>query len=453
MNALKKAALWTAMLLFTGCENSFLRMRNPYATGGLDDLPVHTGPNALPVHTGPDVLPVFLSAGSAAEWDAALNSIQGSTGTSFALLVTADISLSPQDLTVSAYRNKNIVVKGDTPSRTISLASTGSLFTVGEDLTVELRDITAQGQANNTAPLVTVNANGKLALKTGGKITGNTYITISDRKGGGGVFVNGGTLEITGGEVSGNTATATAGKSNGFVVLGGGILVDNGGVLVMSGGSVKNNTLSYSDSGDSHAWGGGLALYNGSNFTLSSGSIEGNNITVSSISQAASASGGGIYAENSSFTMTGGIIRNNTAVSSSANEWGAAGGGGMRINNSGSFTMQGGEIYGNACTYNRLNSGAPAGNDMCGAYGGGVNILLATMRKTGGVIYGEDAAGSDGAGIPYRNLAQDSGGPVADGGQAVVYFANTTKTAWRDTSAYAGDGLDTADPPGSGGWE
>jgi hypothetical protein len=106
-----------------------------------------------------------------------------------------------------------------------------------------------------------------------------------------------------------------------------------------------------------------------------------------------------------------------------------------------SFDMQGGEIYGNTGTYNLPNSGHPSGYEVCGAYGGGVFIEGGTMVKTGGVIYGSEASGSDANSIPYRNLIEDSVGPVTDGGQAVAYFAGTMKTAWRDTTVNTGDPL------------
>jgi hypothetical protein len=319
---------------------------------------------------------------------------------------------------------------------------------------VELQNIVAQGRADNTAPLITVNTDGTLKVKTGGKVTGNTYTTTATGTGGGGVLVDGGTLDIAGGEISGNTTTATAGKSSGFTILGGGVLVDNGGAAVMSGGSVKNNSITYSDSGDRHGTGAGITLSNGSSFTLSGGSIEGNSATVTSTSMCASAGGGGVHVGvNCSFVMSGGIIRNNTVNATSQNDWGGACGGGVRMVGSGSsFDMQGGEIYGNTCTYNRPN--ANLGSYDTGVYGGGVFTYLGgTMQKTGGVIYGENAAGSDVNSIPYRNLAQDSGGLVVNGGQAVMHFTSTAITAWRDTTANTGDDLDSADPPGTGGWE
>jgi hypothetical protein len=368
--------------------------------------------------------------------------------------ISADLTLPPQDLTDLDYGDKTLVVKGNTSSRTVGLASAGSLFTVGAagtDLDLELQSIVVQGLTSNNASLIKVNTDGTLRIKTGGTVTGNTYATTVARTGGGGIYIDGGTLEIAGGEISSNTATATAGKSNGFVVWGGGVHVDNGGTAVMSGGSIKNNSITYSDSGDRHGEGGGIVLGNGSSFIMSGGSIEGNSITVAS-SAACGAGGGGVQIEtNCSFVMSGGVIRNNTVTSSPSNSWGGASGGGVRATGSGSsFTMQGGEIYGNVCTRNRLNDYMGSYDE--GAFGGGV-MIGGTMQKTGGVIYGEDAAGSDVNSILYRNLAQDSGGLVVDGGQAVMYFAATAKTAWRDLTAGTGDHMNTADPTVTGGWE
>ena len=117
------------------------------------------------------------NAASGAAFASALSSIVSSGEERFTVTVGADMSLAPQDLTLPAYADKTIVLKGDAPARTVSLSFQGSLFTVGAGVTLELEDIVLEGRSDNTAPLVKVNVDGKLALKTGGKITGNTYTT------------------------------------------------------------------------------------------------------------------------------------------------------------------------------------------------------------------------------------------------------------------------------------
>jgi hypothetical protein len=396
----------------------------------------------------------------AAGWEAARAAIAaGGNNKNYLITVTGNVTgvagLASGDRSFGGVSDIKVVFSGGGSLALDSApAGNGSLLFIGADQAVVLRDVTLTGKAGNTAPLVKVNTDGKLAVKTGGKITGNTCTITVNSTGGGGIYADGGTVEISGGEISGNTATAPAGMSNGFTVHGGGVIVDNGGSVTMSGGSIKNNTLTYTDAGDRHTRGGGVSVMNGSSFTLSGGSIEGNSATVTSTSMCSGANGGGIIvASGSSFIMNGGVIRNNAAASNSSNTYGGAKGGGVDIDGTGtSFIMSDGKIYGNTCTYNQPHT--ILGGYEQGSWGGGVMIAFGgTMQKTGGSIYGEDAAGSDANGIPYRNRTEDSGGLVADGGQAVMYFASTTKTAWRDLTADENTDLNTADSPGTGGWE
>jgi hypothetical protein len=210
----------------------------------------------------------------------ALSSIRDSENYHFTITVGADMSLAPQDLTSAGYKGKTIVLKGDTPARAVSLASKGSLFTVGEDVTLELEDIVLQGQSSNNKSLVEVNSDGTLMMNSGSKISGNKTSSHV----GGGVYVDGGTFTMNSGEISGNTSS-----------YGGGVFVD-GGTFTMNGGEISGNTSFH----------GGGVLVNNSTFTMSGGEISGN--TSVSI-------GGGVYVYNSgTFTkQSGGIIYGSNA--------------------------------------------------------------------------------------------------------------------------------------------
>jgi hypothetical protein len=129
----------------------------------------------------------------------------------------------------------------------------------------------------------------------GGTITGN-YNTVSDSHGahGGGVEVNkesGGVAKFT---MSGGAITG-----NGSAWAGGGVNVCLGGTFIMESGEVSFNSAS------DH--GGGVSVHNNNN----NGDV-------------------------SNFTMRGGVIKSNSAQS----------GGGVELHNDGTFTIEGGTIYG-----------------------------------------------------------------------------------------------------------
>jgi uncharacterized repeat protein (TIGR02543 family) len=390
------------------------------------------------------------------EFNSALSTIRSSSGNDFTVTVTADLSLGPQDLTLAAYRNKSITLRGNAASRTISLSGQGSLFTVGADAELVLEDIVLVGISNNNTSLIKVNTDGTLVLNGGGKVTGNTYNTSVTVTGGGGIYVDGGTLEIAGGEISGNTVNGTA-----RVVRGGGVYAVNGSNVLMTAGSIRNNSITNVHSGDGNAEGGGIALYANSRFEMTDGVIEGNALNYRSTSLGTVASGGGvnIYG-NSYFYLRGGKIRNNTCYGQSASGYGGARGGGVSKGwEGGYFFMEGGVISGNSCTtsINPNKTYGTGGMYADGAYGGGVSfdtIGGGSFVKTGGIIYGNEVTGNDADGIPLKNTAQsDSSG--LGGGYAVFYdneLAYTQKLR-RNTTAYENQNMDGSVSGSAGGWE
>ena len=103
---------------------------------------------------------------------------------------------------------------------------------------------------------------------TGGMITNNA--AHDDNVGGGGVFVFDGTFSMTGGEISGNTAE-----------YGGGVFVDENGIFAMTGGEISGNTADFD--------GGGVYVDDYGAFFMAGGEISGNT---------AAFSGGGVYADD-----------------------------------------------------------------------------------------------------------------------------------------------------------
>jgi hypothetical protein len=230
---------------------------------------------ALVFISGEDIrMPRNFTVSTAAEMQAALDSIHASTKASAEFVIDIAESFSLGSTSIDAALM--IRSSGD-GEKTISLSGAGSLFTVASGATLTLgNNVTLQGRSGNTDSLVVVKSGGSLAMTSGSKITGNTVSS----SGGGGVFVNnGGTFTMSGGEISGNTAAS-----------GGGVIVSSSGTFTMSGGEISGNTAA--------SYGGGVYV-SGGTFTMSDGEISGNTASC----------GGGVYVYSGTFTKeTGGVI-------------------------------------------------------------------------------------------------------------------------------------------------
>ena len=241
----------------------------------------------------------------------------------------------------------------------------------------------------------------------------NCTVKGNSAKNGGGVYVKGAgaTLTMSGGKISANKAvtdpSAPSGQKGG---AGGGIFIATGAKLTISGGTVGGSSDA---EGNSAAIGGGIYLMdNGAKAEMTGGSITHNK---------AGKSGGGVYISDynsnprSLFTLKGGIISYNTAKN----------GGGITA--FGDFNMDGGSIEENTAIGDpdpSLNLGTGGGIDLVAATmnmtggeiknnhakrGGGVSIGLsgardAVFNMSGGTISGNtitDPAGGDGAGVEF----------------------------------------------------
>jgi hypothetical protein len=268
---------------------------------------------------------------------------------------------------------------------------------------------------------------GKIArmTMTGGTISGNK--TTAD---GGGVYVHaeGGSAELTmtGGTISGNKAGGGAG-GGGVYVIGGSS--GNIATLIMEGGVISGNMADYSGGGVHVTSGGGGGSR--AEMTMKGGFISGNGAVFF---------GGGVYVHGNSgsakMAMTGGVISGNNAVN---------GGGGVHVlsgtSNGTELAMKGGVISGNTAS----------GSD---SYGGGVYVQGDAVFKkepespatiTSGVIYGENEGGNS-------NTVKDaSGNPLPGRGHAVYVDSSPFKK--REATAGETVTLNSADNPGSGGWD
>jgi hypothetical protein len=169
------------------------------------------------------------------------------------------------------------------------------------------KGLTLTGGVRNTGAGVYVAVDGKFTL-TGGTVSGN-HVTGD----GGGVHVNYGSFLMTGGTITGNFAEG----------YGGGVTT-TGGSIALAGGLISGN---HANGGA----GGGVRLTGGTDFSMTGGIIMDND---------AHTNGGGVFVggtAGTSLTMSGGVISGNTAVIR---------GGGVYVGSDGTFTKNGGVIYG-----------------------------------------------------------------------------------------------------------
>jgi hypothetical protein len=346
------------------------------------------------------------SAGEYVAKALAVISAGAKNGKEYCILAPADETLTPA---VLSYGGKKVTITltGGETARILSLAANGSLFSVGDGVTLRLdMEITLMGRSNNTGSLVTVGRDAALIMNVRSTISDNTVNSSRTIYGAAVSIASGGTFTMNGGTISGNTVIWASNYSQGGGVGG-------SGIFIMNGGNIRNNsayisTLVYDIGGQARAYGGGVCMRGGS-FTMNGGTISGNSaISVAPSGSASLSFGGGVYAEN--FTMNGGTISGNSASSTNAF------GGGVFANN---FIMQGGAISGNTVTGSAY------------ACGGGAAVYDGIFSKsTGGIISSQTAAT----------------------GKA-VYVEAFSSVKKRETTAGEGVTLDSRKSGAAGGWE
>jgi hypothetical protein len=271
----------------------WVKPKNPTVTGAASAV-VSATPSIVGLHKGATFETAARIGGQNLEQ--ALTYISGNavSGDQYYIVLGANETVAPKTLAYSGA-TVGITLMTDGVERTVQLASNGTLFIVGSNVTLTLKEnVTLNG---NGISVVRINTSGTLMMN-GGKISGSS----TDH----GLYVDNGTFTMSGGEISGNC---------------GGVHLVNNGTFTMSGGEISSNTTS--------SGGGGVYIDRGT-FTMSDGKISGNT----------SSSGGGVHVYIGTFTMIGGEISGNTSSST--------GGGGVRISYQyGTFTMSGGEISGN----------------------------------------------------------------------------------------------------------
>ncbi len=180
---------------------------------------------------------------------------------------------------------KNVAVRiySEPPNQyTLTLGSSGSLFTVGDSTTLILENVVLKGQPGNNSALLKVEGGGTLIIEDGAIIRDNENTNNADTQvnstsfysEGGGVNVGQkGRLIMNGGQICYNSRVHTSK----YVGHGGGVVIDKDGYFNMTGGSIHNN--------EANSLGGGVAVFFGY-FLMNGGEIASNTAWY----------GGGVYA-------------------------------------------------------------------------------------------------------------------------------------------------------------
>lgn len=202
----------------------------------------------------------------------------------------------------------------------VALSATWSVPKGTTNLCLNGHTLTGTGNAS----VIRIPKNVTLNLYDGedneGKITGGGVSATSDLYGGG-VNVRG-TFHMYGGTITGNKSYVTNSDSRG----GGGVYVDGGSFTMHNGNIINNRTNRKTNNTSDRGYGGGVDVYNGS-FTLMDGIISNNY----------SDNGGNVnVCPNAIFTMESGTISNGRSFNSNGG-----------VYNAGTFTMKGGKVSDN----------------------------------------------------------------------------------------------------------
>ena len=157
----------------------------------------------------------------------------------------------------------------------------------------EITECGKDSQPGNGAVMIYKSSSGDGA---GRFVMKNGKIHRNSAKQGAGVFVNGGTFEMSGGSISDNEAIGPTGSG------GGGVSISTGCTFTMKGGSITGNTTT-------GGAGGGVYVSSGCTFTMQGGSITDNT---------ADSNGGGVYV-GSTFSVSGSPTITGNTVSGTAN--------------------------------------------------------------------------------------------------------------------------------------
>jgi hypothetical protein len=337
-------AVFVGAVLLISCDSG-AEAESPVEVPPPRDAGVYVGA-ALTPESGTATLP------SALVW---MSNNAADKGT-YTIVMDGNASI-PSSMLSYSDKTVHLSLEGETSTRSVQLTGTGSLFTVGKNVTLKLGNrVKLQGVADNTAALVHVAAGGKLEVGDGAVITGNK--NTSGASGGGITAGASAVCIISGGEISGNESLG-----------GAGVYVDGiSARFEMSNGVVSGNRSTN---------GGAGVFIRGSAVGLISGGEILANIASGSATNAAGA--GLRVTMQASVTMTGGTISGNKVQNLNA-----GGGGGVFIGNTNTrFVFQGGSIANNETTA----TGSASANNLYRIDGVFVNESGQTLNQAGGFVY------------------------------------------------------------------
>jgi hypothetical protein len=364
---------------------------------------------------------------------------------------STDIGAVPKGLVLDKT-NSPPKVSIDGGKRTIELTTnTSSLITVGEGVTLTLRNITLIGF--NSPPIVNTENGGQVIYETGVSIIENAAFPFSGFT----TKTDDSAIDKIRAAKTANTPSISIPLSpgiegvnlNGTSDLGTGLVLDstnspasvtingNGRTVQMDAGSASGSiitvgsgvTLTLRDitfKGSSGNTSPLITVNAGGKLILDTGAVitdnKGNGVYISGSNSAVEMNNGarienngqsGVFAEDGGrFTMSGGTVSGNTAER----------GGGVSIIEGSFFTMSGGTIR----------------NNTAESSGGGVYILKSTFSKTGGTIYGSNDA-------LFANASYD--------GSHAVFFKYSLTVRSRANTAGETANMDGALDGAAGGWD
>ena len=272
-------------------------------------------------------------------------------------------------------------------------------------------------KATNHAGVSLTGNNAKFRM-TGGEISGNRAYCF-----GGGISADGGTveIEISGGTINNNHAAEGKFGDPPHKDVGGGGIYINGGTVNFTGGTIKDNFLD----GAKKNCGAGVFVEGGGTFKMTGGTIEGCKTDPDAYNPESS-KGGGVYVQKGTFTMSAGKVSGNTADK----------GGGIYGEQSGYdlgvIKISGGEVSGNTATsiytagggiyskYQLTVSDSAQIKDNNAPSGEGGGIIIPHGGKfyfTGGTVSGNTAKKGNGI---YISTTTVNTNPMEMSGSATV---------------------------------
>ena len=242
---------------------------------------------------------------------------------------------------------------------------------------------------------------GGIGKITGGYDSGNG---MNYGNGGGGIYVEGGSLTLESGSITGNKTLKD----------GGGVYVGSGCTFTMLGGSITDNGAIN---------GGGVYVSSGGIFTMRGGSISGNGKGETEL-------GAGVC-DFGEFTMTGGSITGNILKSYGSNGFGTGGsgegvyGGGVYVSSSAVFSVGGSPIING----NKQDGQLTNENDVCLDSAGVKISIRSDLNRTGKRMIGIYMEGSEGK---YTITSGWNNSSVGE-----LFFGNSAKGQTGSISGYS----------------